>query len=161
MYRRSLTAVRQTVYHVRAMKKLTFRLLQNLFVLLLLAGFAWLPSTAQTRPVPNPQLASKEVNARVEALLKQMTLDEKLGQLAQFSAGYATGPGASNLRYDTLAARGEVGSLLNVVGVEATNHYQHLAVEKSRLHIPLIFGQDVIHGHRTTFPVPLALAASF
>jgi beta-glucosidase len=53
------------------------------------------------------------------------------------------------------------GSMLNVVGAEATNHYQHIAVEKSRLHIPLIFGQDVIHGHRTTFPMPLALAASF
>ena len=101
------------------------------------------------------------MNARVDALLKQMTLDEKVGQLAQFSAGYASGPGASNLHYEDLAARGEVGSFLNVVGAEATNHYQHIAVEKSRLHIPILFGQDVIHGHRTTFPVPLALAASW
>jgi len=51
--------------------------------------------------------------------------------------------------------------MLNVVGAEATNRYQHIAVEKSRLHIPILFGQDVIHGHRTTFPVPLALAASW
>jgi beta-glucosidase-like glycosyl hydrolase len=58
-------------------------------------------------------------------------------------------------------AKGQVGSMLNVVGAEATNHYQHIAVEKSRLHIPILFGQDVIHGHRTTFPVPLALAASW
>ena len=118
-------------------------------------------SAAQSRPVPNPQLASKELNARVETLLRKMTLEEKIGQLVQFSAGYATGPGASNLRYDELAASGQAGSYLNVVGAEATNHYQHLAVEKSRLHIPLLFGQDVIHGHRTTFPIPLALAASF
>ena len=90
-----------------------------------------------------------------------MTLDEKIGQLAQFSAGYATGPGASNLKWDELAAKGQVGSFLNVVGAEATNHYQHLAVEKTRLHIPILFGQDVIHGHRTTFPVPLAVAASW
>jgi beta-glucosidase len=111
--------------------------------------------------VPNAQLASSELNARVEALLKKMTLDEKVGQLAQFSAGFATGPGASNLKYDDLVAKGQVGSFLNVVGAEATNHYQHIAVEKTRLHIPLIFGLDVIHGHRTVFPAPLALAASW
>ena len=127
----------------------------------LFTACSFLPAAAQTRPVPNPQLASKELNARVEALLKKMTLEEKIGQLAQFSAGYATGPGASNLHYDEMAARGQVGSMLNIVGEEATNHYQHIAMEKSRLHIPILFGQDVIHGHRTTFPVPLALAASF
>ena len=116
---------------------------------------------AQTRPVPNPQLASKEVNGRVEALLKQMTLEEKIGQMAQYSAGFATGPSASNLTYDELVAKGQVGSMLNVVGAERTNHYQHIAMEKSRLHIPIIFGLDVIHGHRTIFPVPLAIAASW
>jgi beta-glucosidase len=127
---------------------------------LLLSAAVSLSAAAQTQP-SNLQLASPELNARVESLLKQMTLDEKIGQLVQYSAGYATGPGASNLRYDDLAAKGQAGSFLNVVGAEATNHYQHLAVEKSRLHIPLLFGQDVIHGHRTTFPVPLAVAASF
>ena len=116
---------------------------------------------AQTRPVPNPQLASKEVNGRVEALLKQMTLEEKIGQMVQYSAGFATGPSASNLTYDELVAKGQVGSMLNVVGAERTNHYQHIAMEKSRLHIPIIFGLDVIHGHRTIFPVPLAIAASW
>jgi beta-glucosidase len=130
-------------------------------LLLIATGLTLLPAVAQSRPVPNPQLASKDLNARVDALLKKMTLDEKVGQLVQFSAGYASGPGASNLKYDELAATGQVGSMLNVVGVEATNHYQHLAVEKTRLHIPIIFGLDVIHGHRTTFPVPLALAASW
>ncbi|MGO9338694.1 MAG: glycoside hydrolase family 3 protein, partial [Terracidiphilus sp.] len=97
----------------------------------------------------------------MEALLKKMTLDEKIGQLVQFNVGNATGPNASNLKYDELAAKGQVGSLLNVVTAKATNHYQHIAVEKSRRHIPILFGQDVIHGHRTTFPVPLAIAASF
>jgi beta-glucosidase len=128
--------------------------------ILLVVGFAGIAAKGQ-RPVPNTQLASKELNARVDGLLRKMTLDEKIGQLVQFSAGYATGPGASNLRYDDLAAKGQVGSFLNVVGADATNHYQHLAVEQTRLHIPLLFGLDVIHGHRTTFPVPLALAASF
>jgi beta-glucosidase len=143
------------------MKMTLIRPFNTLCLLLLLTGLASLPSAAQTRPVPNPQLASKDLNARVDALLKKMTLDEKIGQLVQFSAGYATGPGASNLKYDELAAKGQVGSMLNVVGAEATNHYQHIAVEKSRLHIPILFGLDVIHGHRTTFPVPLAVAASW
>ena len=65
-----------------------------------------------------------------------MTLDEKIGQLVQYSAGFATGPAASNLTYDELVAKGQVGSMLNVVGAEKTNHYQHIAMEKSRLHIP-------------------------
>jgi beta-glucosidase len=129
-------------------------------------GFGWMmaigwTASAQGKPVPNAQLASKELNARVDALLKKMTLDEKVGQLVQFSVGSATGPNASNLSYDELVAKGEIGSMLNVVGAQATNHYQHIALEKSRLHIPILFGEDVIHGHRTTFPVPLAVAASW
>ncbi len=143
------------------MKIRSIRPLRKLLPLLLAASLAALPIAAQTMPASNAQLASPALNLRVEALLKKMTLDEKIGQLSQFSAGYATGPGASNLKWDELAARGEVGSFLNVVGAEATNHYQHLAVEKTRLHIPILFGQDVIHGHRTTFPVPLAVAASW
>ncbi|HXR37525.1 MAG TPA: beta-glucosidase BglX [Terracidiphilus sp.] len=137
------------------------RSLRLLSLLLMLAGLGWFSAAAQTSPSHNPQLASKELNARVEALLKKMTLEEKIGQLVQYAAGYATGPNASNLKYDELAARGQVGSFLNVVGAEATNHYQHIAMEKSRLRIPILFGQDVIHGHRTTFPVPLAIAASW
>ncbi|MGD0628676.1 MAG: beta-glucosidase BglX [Terracidiphilus sp.] len=129
--------------------------------LLLLVVLGCLSVPAQTDSTPNSQLDSKELNLRVEALLKKMTLEEKIGQLVQFSVGNATGPNASNLRYDEMAAKGQVGSFVNVVGAEATNRLQRIAVEKSRLHIPILFGQDVIHGHRTTFPVPLAIAASF
>ena len=136
----------------------TFRL----FVLLLLIGGRGSDqAAAQAQPAPNPQLAARELNGRVDALLKQMTLDEKIGQLVQYSAGFATGPSASNLTYEELVAKGQVGSMLNVVGAEKTNHFQHIAMEKSRLHIPIIFGLDVIHGHRTTFPVPLAVAATW
>jgi len=152
---------RQTIYHDRVMRPRSVHSFRPVLLLLLMTNLAVLFSEAQSMPVWNAQLASPELNARVEALLKQMTLDEKIGQLAQFSAGYATGPGASNLRFDELAANGQIGSFINVVGAEATNHYQHLAVEKTRLHIPILFGQDVIHGHRTTFPVPLAIAASW
>jgi beta-glucosidase len=130
-------------------------------VLLFLLLLATNVGSAQARSAPNPQLASKEISTRVDGLLKQMTLDEKIGQLVQYSAGFATGPSASKLTYDELVAKGQVGSMLNVVGAEPTNHYQHIAMEKSRLHIPLIFGLDVIHGHRTIFPVPLAIAASW
>ncbi|HEY2471180.1 MAG TPA: beta-glucosidase BglX [Terracidiphilus sp.] len=133
-----------------------------LVVLLLLeAGIGATFAQAQHHSTPNAQLASKDIDARAEALLKQMTLEEKIGQTVQYSAGFATGPSASNLTYDELVAKGEVGSMLNVVGAERTNHYQHIAMEKSRLHIPIIFGLDVIHGHRTIFPVPLGIAASW
>ncbi len=151
------TARRTAIYHDRDMK--TIRALNGALSLLLAsAGIASL--AAQVLP-SNPQLASREVNARVDALLKQMTLDEKIGQLVQYSAGFATGPAASSLTYDELVAKGKIGSMLNVVGAEQTNRYQHIAMEKSRLHIPLLFGLDVIHGYRTTFPIPLAVAASW
>jgi beta-glucosidase len=137
--------------------------LRRALVSLLLSSSVALSALAQDKPVPNPQLVSKEIKAKVDALLKQMTLDEKIGQLVQFSAGFATGPGSEgkNQRFDEMVAKGQVGSFLNVVGADATNHYQHIAMEKSRLHIPLIFGLDVIHGDHTTFPIPLAVAASF
>jgi beta-glucosidase len=115
----------------------------------------------EMRPVPNAQLASKELNAKVEKLLKQMTLEEKIGQTVQYSAGFATGPQGAKVSYDELTEKGAVGSMLNVYGAEKTNHYQHIAMEKSRLHIPLIYGFDVIHGDHTEFPVPLGLACSW
>ena len=129
--------------------------------LIFLAGFAARATPAQDHSTPSSRLTSTDIETRVEALLKQMTLEEKIGQTVQYSAGFATGPSASNLTYDELVAKGQVGSMLNVVGAERTNHYQHIAMEKSRLHIPIIFGLDVIHGHHTTFPVPLAVAASW
>ena len=157
----ALNAWIQTVYYMRVMSRPLVRAYRLLVLILLLTGPGWTLANAQTRPVPNAQLVSKDVNARVESLLKKMTLDEKVGQLVQYSAGYATGPSASNLTYDDLVAKGQVGSMLNVVGAEKTNHYQHIAMEKSRLHIPILFGLDVIHGHHTTFPIPLAVAASW
>ena len=120
------------------------------------------PAPAAATPHPSAALADRKLNARVDALLSQMTLEEKVGQLSLYTSGSTiTGPGGEKLDYDGMLAKGEIGGLLNVTGAKETNHYQHIAVEKSRLHIPLIFGLDVIHGHRTTFPVPLALAASF
>ena len=132
-----------------------------LLLSLLLTVPAWLPTLAQTHRSPNAQLASKEVNARVDTLLRKMTLDEKIGQLVVYSGGFATGPAASHLSYDDLVAQGKMGGMVNVASAEQANHYQHIAMEKSRLHIPLLFGMDVIHGYRTVFPIPLAVAASW
>ncbi|HMK31474.1 MAG TPA: beta-glucosidase BglX [Terriglobales bacterium] len=106
-------------------------------------------------------LTNPDIDSRVEALLKQMTLEEKIGQVNQYSAGEPTGPGSGRTNYQDMVARGQIGSLFNVTGASQTNAYQRLAVEKSRLHIPLIFGLDVIHGYRTIFPVPLAMASTW
>jgi beta-glucosidase len=119
---------------------------------------------APEAPMPHASapLADKKLNARVDALLAQMTLEEKIGQLSQYTAGSTiTGPTGQKLDFDSMLKRGEIGSLFNVTGPKETNRYQHIAMEQSRLHIPLLFGLDVIHGHHTTFPVPLAMAASF
>ena len=120
------------------------------------------PTPQPTTAHASAQLADKKLNARVDALLAQMTLDEKIGQLVLYTGGSAiTGPTGEKLDFDAMLGRSEIGGLFNITGAKETNHYQHIAVEHSRLHIPLLFGLDVIHGHRTTFPVPLALAASF
>lgn len=111
--------------------------------------------------VPNPQLTDPALNKKVDALLQKMTLEEKVGQLVQFSVGTPTGPGTGRKSYDDMIAAGQVGALLNVVDPKTANKFQHIAVEKSRLHIPLMFGFDSIHGYRTIFPVPLGLASSF
>jgi len=106
-------------------------------------------------------LSAPAIEKKVDALLRQMTLEEKVGQLVQYSVGSPTGPGTGRGGYSEMAASGQVGSLYNLESVKDANHFQHEAVEKSRLHIPLIFGLDVIHGYRTTFPVPLALASTW
>ena len=108
----------------------------------------------------NPQMEKK-----IDALLAQMTLAEKIGQLNQYSAPFdVTGPaptgGQQKTAYDQIR-QGLVGSMLNVTGADATRRAQQLAVEGSRLKIPMIFGYDVIHGYKTIFPVPLGEAASW
>jgi hypothetical protein len=93
-------------------------------------------------------LDSPVIQKQVEALLHQMTLDEKVGQLVQYSAGQPTGPGTGRTDYDDMIQRGEVGALFNITTAHQVNAYQHIVVGRSRLHIPLLFGLDVIHGFR-------------
>ncbi|SHG25773.1 beta-glucosidase [Flavobacterium fluvii] len=104
---------------------------------------------------------SKTIDQKVDALLKQMTLEEKIGQLNQYNDdSKATGPITVDNDKASQIRNGQVGSLLNCLGTERTRSWQKLAME-SRLKIPLLFGQDVIHGYKTTFPVPLGEAASW
>ena len=93
---------------------------------------------------------------KIDSLIARMTLEEKLGQLNQLSVD-----GQPNAEQMALVRKGLVGSLFNLTGAAATHDAQQLAVTESRLHIPLIFGQDVIHGYRTIFPIPLGEAASW
>ncbi len=103
----------------------------------------------------------KTVDQKVNALLKQMTLEEKIGQLNQYTGNnQATGPITINPNKETEIKKGLIGSMLNVLGTKYTRQYQELAMQ-SRLKIPLLFGQDVVHGYKTTFPLPLAEAASW
>src|SRR5882762_3306457 len=92
----------------------------------------------------------------IDSLLARMTLEEKLGQLNQLSVDNQPTP-----EQLALVRKGLVGSLFNLTGAAATRDAQRVAVTESRLHIPLIFGQDVIHGYRTIFPIPLGEAASW
>jgi beta-glucosidase len=100
----------------------------------------------------------RNVEQRVNALLAQMTLEEKLGQLQQLD-----GEGNGNFRPEhlELIRKGLLGSTLNVRGAQRTNQVQRVAMNESRLKIPLLFGFDVIHGYRTIFPIPLAEASSW
>src|ERR1700733_2424375 len=118
------------------------------------------PALAQVSHVApsNAQLASPQTEKKVDALLKQMTLEEKIGQLVQYSATEAhpaptpgntttalnvNPPAPGGVDSYELAQKGELGSMLNTVGQGLTNHFQHAAVD-ARLHIPLLFGADVI-----------------
>ncbi len=102
-----------------------------------------------------PDLFSSATIARAETLLHQMTAEEKLGQLNQLFR-FAPSP-----EMDDRIKKGQIGSLLFVTDPAEINRLQRLAVDNTRLHIPLLFGFDVIHGFRTIFPIPLAMAASW
>lgn len=122
----------------------------------------------------NAQLVAPAIEHKVEALLKRMTLAEKIGQLVQYNDQGSAAPTAADadaalaVNPETLdhvdamalAKKGELGSMLNVIGAAKTRRFQEAAMH-SRLGIPILFGADVIHGYRTIYPVPLGLSASW
>ena len=114
--------------------------------------------------VPIVLLAQKvSTEQQIDSLIVRMTLEEKAGQLSQFSGGWNIGSTNSTVTEEqrTMVKEGKVGSLLNVFGSEITRELQRIAVEESRMKIPLLYGFDVVHGFRTTFPIPLAEASSW
>ncbi|MEG8946377.1 beta-glucosidase BglX [Rosettibacter firmus] len=104
----------------------------------------------------------KSLIPKVDSLLSLMTLEEKVGQLVQYTSGSETGTKTLKPKgHEELIRQGKIGSFLNIFGAEETKRLQKIAIEESRLKIPLIFGLDVIHGFKSTFPVPIAEASSW
>ena len=127
-----------------------FKLLKNIFLVLLLQFLTIFASAQQI-----------SIDQKVRSLLKQMTLEEKIGQLNQYTDDLiVTGQVTEDNTKSTQIRNGQVGSILNCLGLDRIRVYQKLALQ-SRLKIPLLFGHDVIHGYKTTFPIPLAEAASW
>jgi len=127
--------------------------MKRLSVCVVVAAGSFCSAAATAQTSVSPPAPDAKVEVRAESLLKQMTLDEKLGQLSQLF-WYKNIP-------DERVKKGELGSYLFITDPHEINRLQHVAVEQSRLHIPLLIGFDVIHGFRTIFPVPLAQAASW
>jgi len=119
----------------------------------LLGAISFLP---QQLPAQTSDQGGAETDRFVNDLLKKMTLEEKIGQMSQLARNRP-----ESISWDERILKGQAGSFLFFTDAKEINRLQHLAVEKGRLHIPLIFGYDVVHGFRTIYPVPLALAASW
>src|SRR5690606_28962824 len=116
-------------------------------------------------PINNTSDSQDSIDKKVSDLLAKMTLEEKIGQMNQYNGFWdVTGPtpstGDAAKKYEHLK-KGYVGSMLNVRGVKEVRAVQKIAVEETRLGIPLIIGFDVIHGYKTLSPIPLAEAASW
>jgi beta-glucosidase len=131
------------------------------YSLLVLLTLGFNLTQGQTTRIPS---SVKDVEKKVDSVLALMTLEEKIGQLVQYNGSWdLTGPASSMdaQQKEENIKNGRVGSMLNVLSVEATTHAQKLVMENSRLKIPLMFGYDVIHGYKTMFPVPLGETASW
>ena len=131
--------------------------LKSFFVL-----FLFISLILQAKPEQSLSLLEPPMDEFIDSLISKMTLEEKLGQLAQYTGGSSLG---FNTRIDDekkeMIKKGKVGSFLHVLGADFLGELQSLAVNESRLGIPLVFGLDVVHGLKTVFPVPLASACSF
>jgi beta-glucosidase len=105
----------------------------------------------------------KTIEQRADSVLSLMTLEEKVGQLVQYSGVFDTGnrPERPTENRLEMIRKGKVGSFLNIIGADETKKLQKIAIEESRLKIPLIFGLDVIHGYKSTFPVPIGEASTW
>ena len=128
---------------------MTLRTIRFSLLLLVLVSFFLFPTAHSQRP--------RDVEQRVNELVAKMTLEEKLGQLQQLD-GEGTNYRPEHVE---LVRKGLLGSTLGVRGAQHTNELQRVAMNESRLKIPVLFGFDVIHGYRTIFPIPLGEASSW
>jgi len=124
---------------------------RNYWILSAILLFVVVETTAQT-------VNEVKMKMYVDALMKKMTLDEKIGQLNLPGSGDIVTGQAKSSDIGKKIKAGEVGGLFNIKGIEKIKEVQRVAVEESRLKIPLLFGMDVIHGYQTTFPIPLAMS---
>ncbi|OSZ81125.1 beta-glucosidase [Chitinophagaceae bacterium IBVUCB2] len=111
--------------------------------------------------IVNGQSTDAKMKAFIDALMKRMTIDEKIGQLNLPGSGDIVTGQASNSDIAKKIKEGKVGGLFNIRGVEKIRDVQRVAVEETRLKIPMLFGMDVIHGYQTTFPIPLGLSCTW
>ena len=126
--------------------------MKKLLLVIAIAGIQY--ASAQT-------VQNAKMKTFIDALMKKMTVDEKIGQLNLPGSGDIVTGQASNSDIAKKIKEGKVGGLFNIKGVEKIIEVQRVAVEESRLKIPMIFGMDVIHGYQTTFPIPLGLSCSW
>ncbi len=129
----------------------------NGLLLTILLAISLLMGCTQKKDMPT----DRQMAVFIDELMKKMTVEEKIGQLNLPGAGDIVTGQTSNSDIGLKIKAGQVGGLLNIKSVEKIRDVQKVAVEESRLGIPLIFGMDVIHGYQTTFPIPLGLASSF
>jgi beta-glucosidase len=132
------------------------KIMQRLFIIFLL--LAAINTNAQTT---NAKSDSYRIQTFIDALMKKMTIDEKIGQLNLPGSGDIVTGQAANSDIGKKIKEGSVGGLFNIKTVAKIRAVQKIAVEESRLKIPMIFGMDVIHGYQTTFPIPLALSCTW
>lgn len=125
---------------------------------MLIMMFIALPVLGQSQTAVD---AESSIDVKVDSLLQLMTLEEKIGQLTLFTSDLTTTGPTIRDDYKKLINNGKAGAIFNAYGSEYTRKLQDMAVENSRLGIPLLFGYDVIHGFRTIFPIPLGEAASW
>jgi beta-glucosidase len=124
---------------------------------LMIAMLSWALFSCQ----PTVKKSADSIDAKVDSIVSLMTLEEKIGQLTLFTSDMDQTGAFIRKEYEEDIKQGRVGSIFNAYGAEYTRKLQKMAVENTRMKIPLLFGYDVIHGHRTIFPMPLAEAASW
>lgn len=139
---------------MKSLKRIYFNTL--LIVVITLTG-----QSCSTAQVAAPAQAESPISVKVDSVLNLMTLEEKVGQMTLFTSDLTTTGPTIRDDYVTLIRQGKVGALFNAYGTDYTTKLQKMAIEETRLGIPLLFGYDVIHGFRTIFPIPLGIGASW